>query len=215
MTLGDPSVVLVISPTERAVERIAEWLADSPAACEVRHAGSIPQARRLTQRFLPAVIFFDATMLSGNGVRSVVRELGRYAPVVAAVSPESARELSVLVVAGTADCVPAGEEFLDLASALIERRLLSARRLAERIEQEGTEEAADFGSLLRHELNNPLTGILGNAEMLLNRRQGLPQEAVPRLETIADLAVRLRETIRRLSSAWETRQPPQHISSGE
>jgi signal transduction histidine kinase len=211
MMASGPSGVLIISPDKRTAKQIAEWLAESPAACEVRHAASLQQARRLVERLLPAVIFLDAAMLSGNGVRSVVRELGRYAPVVAAVSPESARELSVLVVAGTADCVPAGEEFLDLASALIERRLLSARRLLERIERGEGEEPADFGSILRHELNNPLTGILGNAEMLLNRRQGLPQEAVPRLETIADLAVRLRETIRRLSSAWETRQRPQHI----
>ncbi len=29
------------------------------------------------------------------------------------------------------------------------------------------QETRDFGEVLRHELNNPLTGILGNAEMLL------------------------------------------------
>jgi signal transduction histidine kinase len=53
-------------------------------------------------------------------------------------------------------------------------------------------------------VNNPLTGILGNAELLLNRREGLPPQAIARLETIAELAVRLRETIRRLSDCWES-----------
>jgi signal transduction histidine kinase len=38
----------------------------------------------------------------------------------------------------------------------------------------------EFGQLLRHERNNPLSGILGNAELLLSE-------------------VRLRETVRRLS----------------
>ena len=131
--------------------------------------------------------------------------------VIAAVSGENARELSVLVVAGTVDCVPHGEEFLELAAALLERRLLATRRLLERVEAADSEDSGDFGSLLRHEMNNPLTGILGNAEMLLHRRQWLPQDAVPRLETIADLAVRLRETVRRLSSAWDARHRPQHI----
>ncbi len=70
----------------------------------------------------------------------------------------------------------------------------------------GTEWAADFGEILRHEVNNPLTGILGNAEMLLAGRDRLPASAVERLETIAHLAVRLRETVRRLSSAAESRQ---------
>ncbi|PYU24390.1 MAG: hypothetical protein DMG30_09160 [Acidobacteria bacterium] len=65
--------------------------------------------------------------------------------------------------------------------------------------------SADFGEILRHEVNNPLTGILGNAEMLLAKRDYLPASAIERLETIAHLAVRLRETVRRLSSALELR----------
>jgi signal transduction histidine kinase len=65
--------------------------------------------------------------------------------------------------------------------------------------------------VLRHELNNPLTGILGNAELLLAevRRQSdgkMPSGGQHRLETIAALAVRLRETVRRLSQEWETQQ---------
>lgn len=205
------SIVLVISPDERCAERIGAWLAERPSPCEVRYAASMHQARRLVERLLPGAIFLDAGVIGEADVRAAVREVARFAPVVAAVGPEDARQLSVLVVAGTVDCVPEGKEFVELAAALIERRLLAARRLVERIEAAESEESGDFGSLLRHELNNPLTGILGNAEMLLHRRQWLPQDAVPRLETIADLAVRLRETVRRLSAAWESRQRAQHI----
>lgn len=66
----------------------------------------------------------------------------------------------------------------------------------------------NFGELLRHELNNPLTGILGNAELLLAEARrlngaGLSENGVKRLETIATLAVRMRETVRRLSQACE------------
>jgi len=60
--------------------------------------------------------------------------------------------------------------------------------------------------MLRHEVNNPLTGILGNAEMVLAKRDQLPSSVIERLETIANLAVRLRETVRRLSSAPQARQ---------
>ena len=80
-------------------------------------------------------------------------------------------------------------------------------------------ETRDFGEVLRHELNNPLTGILGNAELLLVelRRQNveLPLQVKSRLETIAALAVRMRETVRRLSDEWRSQalsieqiQPP-------
>ena len=70
-------------------------------------------------------------------------------------------------------------------------------------------EEQDFGAVLRHELNNPLTGILGNAELLLvelrRKNLELPAPAQSRLETIASLAVRMRETVRRLSEEWEER----------
>jgi signal transduction histidine kinase len=54
-------------------------------------------------------------------------------------------------------------------------------------------------------VNNPLTGILGNAELLLSRRDRISADMVERLEVIAELAIRLRETIRRLSNALESR----------
>lgn len=68
----------------------------------------------------------------------------------------------------------------------------------------------NFGELLRHELNNPLTGILGNAELLLAEARKLQggsfsEVGLKRLETIATLAVRMRETVRRLSQACEAR----------
>ena len=64
--------------------------------------------------------------------------------------------------------------------------------------------------MLRHELNNPLTGILGNAELLLvelhRKNIELPSSLEGRLETIASLAVRMRETVRNLSQEWEAKE---------
>jgi len=77
----------------------------------------------------------------------------------------------------------------------------------------------DFGAVLRHELNNPLTGILGNAELLLvelrRKHVDLPVQVQARLETIASLAVRMRETVRRLSEQCEPSTPPPLVESGE
>jgi signal transduction histidine kinase len=78
-------------------------------------------------------------------------------------------------------------------------------------------EERDFGAVLRHELNNPLTGILGNAELLLlelrRKNVELPEQAQSRLETIAALAVRMRETVRRLSEEWQAQ--PAHEAEEE
>jgi signal transduction histidine kinase len=58
----------------------------------------------------------------------------------------------------------------------------------------------DFGEILRHKLNNPLTGILGNAELLLVEMRRKNDYQIPsggqQRETIAALAVRMRETVR-------------------
>jgi signal transduction histidine kinase len=72
------------------------------------------------------------------------------------------------------------------------------------------EEDGDFGHVLRHELNNPLTGIMGNAELLLaevkRKNMELPPLAVRRLEIIVALAIRMRETVRGLSDEWSVRE---------
>jgi signal transduction histidine kinase len=135
---------------------------------------------------------------------------------------EHQTELSGLVAAGAADYVVRTEESLNVALGLVERRLRKAQKDARllstvvedhsSLQGQGLREfaAQDFGEVLRHELNNPLTGILGNAELLLAeiRRKAdgrIPQGAAQRLETIAALAVRLRETVRRLSQEFESR----------
>jgi signal transduction histidine kinase len=100
---------------------------------------------------------------------------------------------------------------------MVERRLRHAELVANQAQQQADIQPASngeaFGELLRHEMNNPLTGILGNAELLLAevRRKNdgrLPIGGQQRLETIAALAVRLRETVRRLSEQCEIRHQP-------
>ena len=66
---------------------------------------------------------------------------------------------------------------------------------------------------MRHELNNPLTGILGNAELLLakiaRKKDGkLRYGGLERVETIAALAMSMRETVRQLRHEWEARNDP-------
>ncbi len=70
------------------------------------------------------------------------------------------------------------------------------RRLWRRRQTQWEEVAA----LLRHEINNPLTGVLGNAELVLAEASALPEKTRHRLATIIQLAVRLRDVVRNLES---------------
>ncbi len=131
--------------------------------------------------------------------------LTEWAPVVVAAAPEKQSDLAFLITSGAVDFVSRTDQFLPIVVGLLERRVRLAERAEGLIHFSGEELEGDFGEVLRHEVNNPLTGILGNAELLLARRDRLPPTAVGRLQTIAELAVRLRDTVRRLSNAWETR----------
>lgn len=199
---------------------------------QVSSVSSLDAARRIVADAAPAVILLtEAAVTLGTSdlherrkrLDMAVSSLARYAPVVVIGDAAHQTELSDLVAAGAADYVVRTEECLNVALGLVERRLRKAQRESQTLPDQqdllkvhrkdlfGETDREDFGEVLRHELNNPLTGILGNAELLLSeiRRKGdghLPLDAPQRLETIAALAVRLRETVRRLSQEWESGQ---------
>jgi signal transduction histidine kinase len=203
---------------------------------QVSSVSTVDAARRVVEDAAPAVILL-AEAAEGQKVGephepcerldAAVSSLATYAPVVVIGDAEHQTELSGLVAAGSADYVVRTGGCLTVALGLVERRLRKAQDDAQALpapekspeasRRDGAPEAdrEDFGEVLRHELNNPLTGILGNAELLLSeiRRKSdgrLPQGAPQRLETIAALAVRLRESVRRLSTEWESREHPVH-----
>jgi signal transduction histidine kinase len=204
----------------------------------VSSVATVEAARRIVEDAAPAVILLaeasetpernGALRRSTDRLDVAVSSLATYAPVVVIGDAEHQKELSGLVAAGAADYVVRAGGSLTIALGLVERRLRQAQSDAQALPVHPDLPASrqsvaapavipprepnreDFGEVLRHELNNPLTGILGNAELLLSeiRRKSdgrLPHGAPQRLETIAALAVRLRESVRRLSTEWDSR----------
>ena len=66
---------------------------------------------------------------------------------------------------------------------------------------------AEVGRIVRHEINNPLTGVLGNAELILADPEPLPAPVRARLRTIVDLAVRMRDVVRSLEVRLHRPEP--------
>jgi len=216
--------VLLISGDEELCARTRSELQLRERTLRIAIVGSVDAARMVMRDETPAVIVLEEAAVHGDnrdGVRlpldAVVSALAGYAPVVVFGSDARPVELDALVAAGAADYIGSPDGTFPAAAEAVEKRLKQSRevethvRAAQNEKQpvEGCRGIDDFGQLLRHELNNPLTGILGNAELLLSevRRKNnrkLPQGAQTRLQTIAALAVRLRETVRRLSQEWET-----------
>lgn len=58
------------------------------------------------------------------------------------------------------------------------------------------DEVAELVARIRHEINNPLTGVLGQAQLLL--REDLSEKARKRAQTIEELAIRIRDIVAQL-----------------
>jgi signal transduction histidine kinase len=68
-------------------------------------------------------------------------------------------------------------------------------------------EVAELAARVRHEINNPLTGLIGQAQLLL--REELSDAARRRVLTIEQLANRIRDTVASLREI-QTPLPPAH-----
>jgi signal transduction histidine kinase len=194
----------------------------------IAEADGIAGARQILGEQAPAVILAEERALAGvdgevdgpwrarrQAMESALSILASSAPVVWIGAAEEGAQMTQAVRSGAVDFVPRSAMCLPAAVTMVERRLRGSAKseppdaarggavsLGElRLDDRG------FGEVLRHELNNPLTGILGNAELLLlEARRGkvdLPLQTLQRLEIITELAMRMRETVRHLSDRWE------------
>ncbi|HEY6011476.1 MAG TPA: histidine kinase dimerization/phospho-acceptor domain-containing protein [Nitrospirota bacterium] len=102
----------------------------------------------------------------------------------------------VMPAQGAREIVALGERFNDMAAQLRQAR-------ADREKMAGLER---LGSALRHEINNPLSTIIGNVELLIERYEGEDQELEVRLEAILNNSLRIADIVKR-SQDFNREQP--------
>jgi signal transduction histidine kinase len=220
--------ILVISNDALLCAAVRRDLETRRPEVRVSAVSGIAAALRILEDAAPSAIFLAAEMpdeapgelgekAHDGELRKHVPALGaavialaEYAPIVVMGQASWEPGLQDLIAAGEADYVPRSEGCIAIAAGLLERRLAQAKPPGGRDSNLTEDWERDFAEVLRHELNNPLTGILGNAELLLaeisRRNDGqLPSGGLQRVETIAALAMRMRETVRQLSQEWEAR----------
>ena len=219
--------VLMISEDQALCAAARHRLEDRAAGVQVAAVSNLEAARSVLKRFAPTLILIDEPaeventeykLEGGTGqsyLAAAARVLAAQGPLVVIGRSEQRAEMTMLIASGNADFVARGPGYLLLVLGFLERRLRQASVPSEN--ERALHDIEDFGQLLRHELNNPLTGILGNAELLLtemrrNQDGTMPSGGQQRVETIAALAMRLRETVRRLSGEWEARREPAQFS---
>jgi signal transduction histidine kinase len=214
MNATDPTAttIPVIAPERSSLLGLSDSALAQRLAAEIERligargplvASTLLQLRLLAGRTTPKVILLDHELLQGAPLDESLRYFAAKAPVILLAPPERQTEVAQLVAGGEVEFVARVGDFVTMAASLIERRLRWAAMSDCAAGPPWVGVPGDIGAIFRHEINNPLTGILGNAELLLAHRENLSAVDTQRLQTVVDLAVRLRETTRRLSNVWE------------
>lgn len=198
-------VVLLGTADEAINGWISEAILGSGRACRFVRATTLEQVHEALRSGFPCVALVDERIVGGAPLGEALLRFTEHAPVALIAAPEKSEEVCRWVARGEVEFIARVGDFVALAAAVLIRRMRWAEEAESVAHLPWKELPADFAAILRHEINNPLTGILGNAELLLvHHRDKLPAGALQRIETVIDLAVRLRESTRRLSNAVET-----------
>jgi signal transduction histidine kinase len=203
LSVDAPSCILLgVSEAALAIRLAAEVGAFAPTFAIVT-VPKLASLRELAANSNPKIIFLDSDLLGGRVLSEAVPQLATFAPVFVLAPVNSHAELSRLIALGNVEFIGKVGDYVPLVLALIERRLNEPRSRCASTTAVCPQLSATIGELFRHEINNPLTGILGNVELVLAHREHLSPVEVQRLQTVVDLAVRLRESVRRVGGALE------------
>jgi signal transduction histidine kinase len=193
--------VLVGTPNALFLQRLGQEVQHLVGPASVSFASSLERLREMASRNSPHVILVDDRLLDARPLSESVAEFSAVVPTILVAPYDRQTEVARLIADGQLEFVPRSGEWVPLAASLVERRLRWAKAFKSSIATPSSQN--DIGELFRHEINNPLTGILGNAELILAHSDQLPAIDTQRIRTVVELAVRLRETVRRVSNAWE------------
>jgi len=194
-----PTVLLISDDAEFSSAVPARWLREARVPAFTLMTGD------LCQSFDPEI--FDIAIigdLQSDSLFRVVKILEASAnPVIFART----FDLDANRLPPQAIVIPPGETQLDtlvlVASQILQRceAVEFARRVAEA--HASAEREATLGRYMlemRHGVNNALTSVMGNAELLLLEKESLSPEVCLQVETIRNMSLRIHETMQRFSS---------------
>ncbi len=196
--------LLVLEPNRRLAQEMVNVLAAADLRLELSLVPTPAQAAaQLDQRPIDLLLCDPGGL--PNSVASLLDRAARDTGAIVIAEPGLEEWLGGWLDHRHVDCLLKAGDFVRLLPPLV-RKHLTRRELEARLAEMGRVVAAvrELTAAVRHELNNPLTGVLGNAELVLQHRQGLSPENIRRLEGIVELAVRMRQYLKELHLGLET-----------
>ena len=197
---------LIGTPNAQLARRISYELKRGAEDRTLHVAPTLTQLLECFTESAASVTFIDDQLVGSTRLTEFVKQLTGSAPVVLLADPGRECEVLKFIAEDKLDFVARVGDFAPLVVSVLQCRLRSSMLGASSAGSSDEDEDAtsELAEIFRHEINNPLTGILGNAELLLAHGAHLNSVDVQRVQTVVELAVRLRETIRRVSDVIES-----------
>ncbi len=193
-------LVLVLPQVEEA-ERLRQRWAAREADLQFLSAPGIAEALPHLEEWGADAVVCDLSVLSPEATAWLLPSAAKIRiPLIVLVPPGTEERVASLLAEGVADYVVKAGNY-DILLGLVVRRALAGNPGAPQLPRSESSPRLDLeelAAILRHEINNPLTGILGNSELILASGARLPADVRRRVETIIELAVRLRNLVRDL-----------------
>lgn len=185
---GEEIRVLVVVEEPQLRQEVCLRLAEPSVGFNPLPAATLAEALPyLEARQADAVVGDLAALVALRGAKAAAYAEAGWAPFCVLVPPGREEQAALLLDSRVAECVLQTGNYHRLLPPLLRRSL--------RRQETSREEVA---RVIRHEMNNPLTGVLGNAELILAEGPTLPEKVRERLGTIIHLTVRLRDVVKNL-----------------
>jgi len=192
-------------------------------------ARTISEARVRARNSPPDLFLLDRGLPDGDGSllcqELKVDPLTREIPVILLTAQDRIEERVEGLLGGADDYIPKpyhNEELLARVHGCLRTRALqlALRQKAEELEEKNRDLVAtqarlvqaerlaaigQIGLAIRHEVNNPLSTLMGHAELLLGQHDKLPPEVQRKLEVIHRSCTRIRDVVSRLEELHEDR----------
>lgn len=112
-----------------------------------------------------------------------------------------------VVLKSVADQIAVALQNRRLLLEIEERNRKLVRAQARLVQAERLAAIGEISLAIKHEINNPMTAILGNAEWLLEEEQGLSDEGRRALTLVHQMALRVRDIVMRLENVADRKRP--------